>query len=222
MCCKHVREYFDRAADVPRVLDLGVGLADHLPFGALDDRLRSPAATSGAWPSSSSSGRSRPTPWTACTGCGGSGSGFVVDLLGREDRHRGRGRPLRRARGRAGHHPAVGHRHLGARRPSRARRSRPAAPGGHLASSRPRWPPTTPPSPAADGLARAKARLRPILKLCAEQGAIVWFDMEHFDAKDLTLQLFRELLAEPETGRPRQLAASSRPTPATPGTISPI
>src|SRR5260221_4005628 len=29
---KHVREYFDTAADVPRALDLGVGLADHLPF----------------------------------------------------------------------------------------------------------------------------------------------------------------------------------------------
>ena len=73
-----------------------------------------------------------------------------------------------------------------------------------------------------DGLARAKARLRPILKLCAEQGAMVWFDMEHYDAKDLTLELFRELLAEPETGRRSTPAASSRPTPATPATISPI
>jgi RHH-type proline utilization regulon transcriptional repressor/proline dehydrogenase/delta 1-pyrroline-5-carboxylate dehydrogenase len=49
-----------------------------------------------------------------------------------------------------------------------------------------------------DGLAGARARLRPILKLCAEQGAFVWFDMEHFSAKDLTLQLFRDLLEEPE------------------------
>jgi len=49
-----------------------------------------------------------------------------------------------------------------------------------------------------DGLAAASARLRPILKLCAEQGAMVWFDMEHFGAKDLTLELFRDLLARPE------------------------
>jgi RHH-type transcriptional regulator, proline utilization regulon repressor / proline dehydrogenase / delta 1-pyrroline-5-carboxylate dehydrogenase len=49
-----------------------------------------------------------------------------------------------------------------------------------------------------DGLASAAARLRPVLKMCAEQGAFVWFDMEHFEAKDLTLQLFRDLLEEPE------------------------
>jgi RHH-type proline utilization regulon transcriptional repressor/proline dehydrogenase/delta 1-pyrroline-5-carboxylate dehydrogenase len=49
-----------------------------------------------------------------------------------------------------------------------------------------------------DGIAGAAARLRPILKMCAELGAYVWFDMEHFDAKDLTLELFRELLQEPE------------------------
>src|ERR1700737_415161 len=30
---RHVREYFDSAADVPKALDLGVGLADRVPFG---------------------------------------------------------------------------------------------------------------------------------------------------------------------------------------------
>jgi RHH-type proline utilization regulon transcriptional repressor/proline dehydrogenase/delta 1-pyrroline-5-carboxylate dehydrogenase len=49
-----------------------------------------------------------------------------------------------------------------------------------------------------DGLAQAKGRLRPILKQAAERGAFVYFDMEHYDVKDLTLQLFRELLEEPE------------------------
>src|SRR5262249_22641846 len=48
-----------------------------------------------------------------------------------------------------------------------------------------------------DGLEQAKARLRPILRLAAERGAFVWFDMEHADAKDMTLQLFRDLLDEP-------------------------
>jgi RHH-type proline utilization regulon transcriptional repressor/proline dehydrogenase/delta 1-pyrroline-5-carboxylate dehydrogenase len=49
-----------------------------------------------------------------------------------------------------------------------------------------------------DGLRQAKARLRPLLKLAADRGAFVYFDMEHYDVKDLTLQLFRELADEPE------------------------
>ena len=48
------------------------------------------------------------------------------------------------------------------------------------------------------GSSLAKARLRPILKQAADRGAFVYFDMEHYDVKDLTLQLFRDLLAEPE------------------------
>ena len=49
-----------------------------------------------------------------------------------------------------------------------------------------------------DGLAQAKARLRPILKQAADRGATVYLDMEHYEVKDLTLDLFRELLDEPE------------------------
>ena len=48
------------------------------------------------------------------------------------------------------------------------------------------------------GLAGAKERLRPILRLARERGAFVNVDMEHYDAKDLTLRLFRELLSEDE------------------------
>src|SRR5438094_4298558 len=48
-----------------------------------------------------------------------------------------------------------------------------------------------------EGLAQAKARLRPILERAADAGACVVFDMEHYDVKDLTLQLFRELVSEP-------------------------
>jgi RHH-type proline utilization regulon transcriptional repressor/proline dehydrogenase/delta 1-pyrroline-5-carboxylate dehydrogenase len=48
-----------------------------------------------------------------------------------------------------------------------------------------------------EGLAQAKARLRPLLRLAAERGAFVYFDMEHYDVKDLTLELFRDLLDEP-------------------------
>ena len=48
------------------------------------------------------------------------------------------------------------------------------------------------------GVAGAKERLRPLLRLARERGAFVHVDMEHYDAKDLTLQLFRDLLSEDE------------------------
>lgn len=54
------------------------------------------------------------------------------------------------------------------------------------------------------GLESAKQRLRPILRLARARGAFVNLDMEHYDVKDLTLELFRELLSEDEF---RDLAA---------------
>src|SRR4029077_19882658 len=49
-----------------------------------------------------------------------------------------------------------------------------------------------------DGLIQAKGRLRPVLREARDGGAFVHFDMEHYDVKDLTLQLFSELLEEDE------------------------
>ena len=43
-----------------------------------------------------------------------------------------------------------------------------------------------------------KARLRPILRRAAEIGAFINFDMESYGLKDLTLSLFRSILAEEE------------------------
>ena len=54
------------------------------------------------------------------------------------------------------------------------------------------------------GIDGAKERLRPILRLARERGAFVNFDMEHADVKDLTLDLFREILSEDEF---REMAA---------------
>src|SRR5437764_822037 len=48
------------------------------------------------------------------------------------------------------------------------------------------------------GVEQAKTRVRPLLRLAHERGAFVHFDMEHYNAKNLTLQLFRDLLSEPE------------------------
>src|SRR5262249_3233421 len=43
-----------------------------------------------------------------------------------------------------------------------------------------------------------KAHVRPLLRLARERGAFLHFDMEHADAKDITLELFTDLLSEPE------------------------
>ena len=51
--------------------------------------------------------------------------------------------------------------------------------------------------PAGTYRAVAK-RLRPILSLAKERGAFVNFDMEQYSFKDATLQIFREILMEPE------------------------
>ena len=49
-----------------------------------------------------------------------------------------------------------------------------------------------------EGIESAKDRIRPILRMARERDAHVHFDMEHYDAKDLTLALFRDLLSEDE------------------------
>jgi RHH-type proline utilization regulon transcriptional repressor/proline dehydrogenase/delta 1-pyrroline-5-carboxylate dehydrogenase len=43
-----------------------------------------------------------------------------------------------------------------------------------------------------------KQRLRPLLRLARQQGAYVHVDMEHYAFKDLTLEIFKQVLLEPE------------------------
>ncbi|HEY2300452.1 MAG TPA: proline dehydrogenase family protein [Acidimicrobiales bacterium] len=192
---RHVREYFE-GENVPRILDLGVGLADSMPFGApvtagvarRNIRRMAEQFIVGIGPSEAVDGLHR--LWRQ-------GSGFVVDLLGEKtitdaeaDTYASRVSDLvatllsstatwapddHLERDDLGPLPRV------------AISIKPTA----LAT---RYGPLT----RRDGLSAAKGRLRPILKLCAEQGAMVWFDMEHFGAKDLTLELFRDLVALPE------------------------
>ena len=52
------------------------------------------------------------------------------------------------------------------------------------------------------GLAQAAARLQPVLMRCAELGVEVWFDMEHAAVRDLTIELFETLVANPATAAP--------------------
>jgi RHH-type proline utilization regulon transcriptional repressor/proline dehydrogenase/delta 1-pyrroline-5-carboxylate dehydrogenase len=53
------------------------------------------------------------------------------------------------------------------------------------------------PLTADAGLAEARERLVPILQAATDAGLLVWFDMEQFEVKDLTLVLFRSLLGDP-------------------------
>ena len=48
------------------------------------------------------------------------------------------------------------------------------------------------------GLEAAASRLRSLLRVAGERGATVHIDMEHADAKDLTLALLREVATDPE------------------------
>ncbi len=192
---RHVGEYFD-GVDVPRALDLGIGVADRVPFGR---RVEARVARRnimrmaqqfivGATPEDAVAGLHR--LWRE-------GSAFTVDVLGEKtvvgaeaDRYAARVSELVTALTAA---------------------SAGWAPDDHLERDDlgplPRVNVSVKPTALAThyepltgevGLAGAKERLRPVLRLARERGAFVNVDMEHADAKDLTLGLFRELLSEDE------------------------
>jgi RHH-type proline utilization regulon transcriptional repressor/proline dehydrogenase/delta 1-pyrroline-5-carboxylate dehydrogenase len=56
------------------------------------------------------------------------------------------------------------------------------------------------PLTAALGLEEARGRLEPILRQAAATGLLVWFDMEHYEVKDLTLELFRSAVTDGSPG----------------------
>ncbi len=194
---RHLDEYFS-GSDVPRVLDLGLGVADHLPFGSvaaagLARRNISRVAEQfiiGSEPADAVGGLER--LWRR-------GRAFTVDLLGEKtiteteaDRYASRVGTLLSVLSEASRQwPADGH--LEADDLGRLARVNVSLKPTALAS---RFSPLT----RADGLAQAKGRLRPILRQAHDLGAFVHFDMEHYEVKDLTLQLVRELLSEPEFG----------------------
>jgi RHH-type transcriptional regulator, proline utilization regulon repressor / proline dehydrogenase / delta 1-pyrroline-5-carboxylate dehydrogenase len=192
---RHVREYFD-GADVPKALDLGVGLADHVPLGGSltasvarrNIRRMAEQFIVGANPEEAVAPLHQ--LWRA-------GSGFVVDLLGEKtvtdteaDRYAARVAALVST--------LVGASEAWAPDDHLERDDLGALPRVQVSIKPTALATHYGPLTRADGLASAKARLRPLLKDCAAQQVLVWFDMEHYDAKDLTLQLFRDLMDEPE------------------------
>jgi RHH-type proline utilization regulon transcriptional repressor/proline dehydrogenase/delta 1-pyrroline-5-carboxylate dehydrogenase len=191
----HMREYFEDT-DAPRLLDMGMGVADHVPGGgALSASIARRNITRmahqfivGSTPDEAVAGLHR--LWRA-------GSGFTVDLLGEKtvteaeaDRYAARVGELLDvlldATATWAPDDQLEYDDLGPL-PRTNLSIKPTA----LASQ---YAPLT----RAAGLAQAKARLLPILKAAADGGAAVYFDMEHYGVKELTLELFRDLLSEPE------------------------
>ena len=192
---RHLDEYF-AGADVPKALDLGLGMAEHMPFGraaaaGLARRNITKVAEQfivGRDPRRAVSNLHR--LWRL-------GAASTVDLLGEKtvtsaeaDRYAARVQELLRVLIEASRH---------------------WAPDDHLERDDlgplPRVNVSVKPTALAthyspltreEGLASAKERLRPILRLARDNGAFVHFDAEHYDVKDLTLQLFRDLLGEDE------------------------
>ncbi|MGH9282642.1 MAG: proline dehydrogenase family protein, partial [Acidimicrobiales bacterium] len=192
---RHIDEYFE-GTDAPKMMELGIDLAERLPMGP---RLSAAVARRniermaqqfivGTTPAEALPELHR--LWRQ-------GSAFTVDLLGEKtvdgveaDRYAARVDELLRALldGTAGWAPddVLERDDLGPL--PRANISvKPTALASHYA-----------PLTRDDGLAQARDRLLPLLTLAAERGAFVWFDMEHYDAKDLTLELFRSLVERPE------------------------
>jgi RHH-type proline utilization regulon transcriptional repressor/proline dehydrogenase/delta 1-pyrroline-5-carboxylate dehydrogenase len=61
------------------------------------------------------------------------------------------------------------------------------------------------PAAPEDAIEHLSDRLRPILLLAKKHGVFINFDMEHYALKDVTLALFKKMLAEPEFAGSRHL-----------------
>ncbi|MEO6120982.1 MAG: proline dehydrogenase family protein [Acidimicrobiales bacterium] len=191
---RHIDEYFT-GTDAPRVLALGIDLADRVPLG---ERLSASVARRnivrmaeqfivGATPASALANLQR--LWTR-------GSAFTVDLLGEKtvtdaeaDGYADRVAEL------------ITTLCLGtADWPADAHLDRDdlgLLPRANVSIKATALSARFAPLSRQEGISDARARLMPILALAAERGAFVWFDMEHNDVKDLTLELFRSLLDDP-------------------------
>ncbi|MEY2568077.1 MAG: RHH-type transcriptional regulator, proline utilization regulon repressor / proline dehydrogenase [Actinomycetota bacterium] len=192
---QHLREYFDDT-DAPRLLDMGMGVADHVPGGgAISASIARRNITRMAH--QFIVGSSVPDAVEGLHSLWRSGSAFTVDLLGEKtvteaeaDRYAARVQELLRAL-------------LGATETWAPDDQLEFDDLGPLPRTNMSIKPTAlasqySPLTRAAGLAQAKARLLPILAEAADRGAAVYFDMEHYGAKELTLELFRDLLSEPQ------------------------
>jgi RHH-type proline utilization regulon transcriptional repressor/proline dehydrogenase/delta 1-pyrroline-5-carboxylate dehydrogenase len=190
---RHIDEYFD-GADVPRLIDLGVGVADHLPGGGKlsasiarrNIRRMAQQFIVGTSPADAVDGLK--ALWRK-------GSAFTVDLLGEKtvtaaeaDRYAARVDEMLRTLARATESWAPDD-HLERDDLGPLPRTNLSIKPTALAT---KYSPLT----ADEGIASARSRLTPLLHTARGLGAFVWFDMEHYDVKNLTLELFRSCVPE--------------------------
>ncbi len=192
---RHVDEYFE-GSDAPRLLNVGIGAADKLPGGkaiaasvARRNIMRmAHQFIAGTTPSEAVA---------SLEGLWSSGKAFTCDLLGEKtiieseaERYAGRVVDLLTAVADAAPrwapNPTLEHDDLGPV-PRVNISIKPTALATHYE-----------PLSRELGLTHAKERIRPILRLARKHNAFIHFDMEQYDAKDITLQLFRELLTGPD------------------------
>ncbi|HEV8297671.1 MAG TPA: proline dehydrogenase family protein [Acidimicrobiales bacterium] len=191
---RHLEDYLGDA-DTPRLVDLGISLADHIPLG---DRLtahvarRSIERTAGQF----IAGTTAADAVDHLRASWDRGIGFTLDLLGEHtvndldaDRYAARmEETLRTVIEAVAAWPA---------QPVLERDDKGSLPRANVSVKPSAFAPSYAPLTRDDGLAQAAQRLRPLLRLAASRGAFVWFDMESYDTKELTLELFRSLLDEP-------------------------
>ena len=191
---RHIDEYFE-GTDAPKVLELGIDLADHIPLGG---RISASVARRnivrmaeqfivGATPAAAVANLEQ--LWRR-------GSAATVDLLGEKtvtdaeaDRYAARVADLvaTLADATANWAPDA---HL-------ERDDLGPLPRANVSIKPTALAPRFAPLSREEGIAGARSRLLPLLAEAARLGAFVWFDMEHADVKDMTLELFRGLLDDP-------------------------
>jgi RHH-type transcriptional regulator, proline utilization regulon repressor / proline dehydrogenase / delta 1-pyrroline-5-carboxylate dehydrogenase len=190
---RHINEYFDDT-DAPRLLDVGVELADHIPMG---DKLSASIARRNIRRMAQQFivGTSAADAVHGLAALWRRGSAFTVDLLGEKtvteaeaDRYAARVDELVHTLLKA---------------------TASWAPDDHLEfddlGPLPRVNVSIKPTALAslyspltrdDGIRQAAERLRPIMQMATDSDVFVYFDMEHYDVKDLTLDLFQQLADE--------------------------
>src|SRR4051794_2546183 len=192
---RHLSEYFDGVA-IPKVLDLGVEAADKVPFGrALEARVARRNIKRMA--EQFIVGETAADAVTGLHALWRTGSAATVDLLGEKtivegeaDRYAARVAELLSVLSDASAHWAPDD-HL-------ERDDQGAIPRVNVSIKPTALASHYEPLSRDIGIEHAKTRIRPLLRIARDRGAFVHFDMEHYDVKGLTLQLFRELLAETE------------------------
>lgn len=192
---RHLHEYFG-GPDAPRLLDIGVELAEHVPLG---EHISAAVARHNiARMAEQFIIGSRPADVAANVGrLWRAGRAATVDLLGEKtvtaaeaDRYASRlGDLLGALLDAAGGWP---------RDPLLEADDLGPIPRVSVSVKPSALSPSYAPLTRAKAMAEVAGRLRPLLRLAAERGAQVWFDMEHYDTKDLTVELFRSLMSEPD------------------------